>query len=107
MRMTFGKYKHVDLERVPHDYLLWVLDNIEDISPTLRRAIETSLGIGSQKPTGRQLTTVDARGLVKSWYRHASTKYHPDHGGSNAAQIVVNDCYESLMKGLERLEAAS
>ena len=103
VRKPFGKYKGVALEQIRPDYLIWVLDNVDDLSPTLRRAIEDVLELRSLKPTP-QLATSDARGLIKSWYRHASTKYHPDHGGSHEKQIVVNGCYETLIRGIEHVE---
>lgn len=41
MKMPFGKHRGEDLEDIPDDYLVWILDNLDDLSPTLRRAIET------------------------------------------------------------------
>ena len=38
--------------------------------------------------------------VVKGWYRELSMKYHPDRGGSNDAQAIVNDAYERLVKAL-------
>ncbi len=102
--MTFGKYKNVPVEDIPHDYLVWVMENIHDLNPWLRQAIVNVLATRPAEPAGTQIATVDARGLVKSWYRHASRKYHPDHGGSHMAEIVVNDCYETLLKGIEQME---
>jgi hypothetical protein len=39
--------------------------------------------------------------VLKTWYRGACRRFHPDHGGSNAQQIVVNDCHDALLKHIE------
>jgi hypothetical protein len=41
------------------------------------------------------------REAVKTWYRRASLKCQPDHGGNTDTQIIVNDCYESLVRAIE------
>jgi hypothetical protein len=100
-RMPFGKHRGQRLEDVPHDYLRWCLANLENIDFRLRLAMQRALGWHGGRPgpaAGGDVRPVVARveeGL-KAWYRRASLKYHPDRGGSNAAQIIVNDCYESL-----------
>jgi hypothetical protein len=38
--LGFGKYKGRPLKDIPIDYLLWVLENFEDLWPSTRRAIE-------------------------------------------------------------------
>ena len=45
MRMTFGKYAGIPLSDVPEGYLVWVLDNLDKLSPTLRSAIRIRLGL--------------------------------------------------------------
>lgn len=47
---------------------------------------------------------LEIRRLVKTWYRGMSQKFHPDMGGSEAAQIAANECYGSLMQTLETWE---
>ncbi len=100
MIMPFGKHKGKRLDEVPPNYLLWALDNMDRLSPTLRSAMEDVLEVRAHPP----VDTVSAVcGAIKTWYRHASRKYHPDHGGSNEKQIVVNDCYESLVESIKSL----
>jgi uncharacterized protein (DUF3820 family) len=45
MKMPFGKYKGEDLEDVPTGYLLWLLENGENLSSALIEEIENQIGI--------------------------------------------------------------
>jgi hypothetical protein len=99
--MPFGKHKGERLEDIPPDYLEWCLENLEDIDFTLRQAMLRALGRPRPAPgpsAGGEIRPALARleERLKAWYRRASLKYHPDRGGSNEAQIIVNDCYESV-----------
>lgn len=42
-KLMFGKHKGKKLEEIPVDYLLWVLDNFDDLNTHQREAIETFL----------------------------------------------------------------
>jgi hypothetical protein len=97
MKMSFGKFKGESIEDIPHDYLAWCLEHIRDLNPYLRRAMLEELGLSEPASAG-DIRPVVAKleGGLKSWYRRMSLKHHPDHGGSNQAQIIINDCYESL-----------
>jgi hypothetical protein len=108
MNMPFGKYKGEDLEDIPRHYLEWCLKNIQDLRQPLRGAIEDVLEY-SERPRANKTEIVrcQVQETLAAWYRRASRKYHPDHGGSNEKQIVVNDCYESLTKAIETLEVTA
>lgn len=41
------------------------------------------------------------RRVVKQWFAAMSRKFHPDMGGSAAHQVVVNLCYQDLIRRLE------
>jgi hypothetical protein len=102
--MPFGKHKGQDLRDIPQDYLCWILDNIQDLRPTLRAEITRVLDLtpAQSAPTP---PTSRFRDVVRSWYRHASMRHHPDHHkGSNERQLVVNECYEALMKDIDQLD---
>jgi hypothetical protein len=105
MRMPFGKHKGERVEDTPTDYLEWALANVADLDPRLRRAILAELGRNQPQPAPQQASATTVPVLprakveegLKAWYRQATMKYHPDHrGGSNEAQRIVNECYESL-----------
>ena len=91
MRMPFGKYKGRELRDVPDSYLLWLLDNCEDISPTLREAIERHLDGGN-----RNLPVEKA--LVDQWYGRLAREFHPDCGGSHDAMKAVNRAKDLLVE---------
>jgi Putative quorum-sensing-regulated virulence factor len=106
--MPFGKHRGVRLELVPPDYLLWCLDNVEKLSPTLRHAIRERLGLTvSARIVAPEAVRGQVKDTVKSWYRHASRKHHPDHGGSSERMLVVNDAYESLVEAIDDMEITS
>jgi uncharacterized protein (DUF3820 family) len=84
MRMTFGGYKGRDVANVPEDYIVWALDNVATLSPTLRREMEFAIGI--DRFGSRQVSSE----IVGQWYRKMSVRFHPDHGGSHQAMVAVN-----------------
>jgi hypothetical protein len=38
------------------------------------------------------------RGMVKAWFSRMSRRFHPDHGGSVAAQSAINQGYQGLLE---------
>lgn len=125
VKMPFGKYKGGDLEDIPDDYLLWVLDNCELRSPTLRRAIHERLGLDwepddEEEPTvgwgrtaappppppssGAPVAAIRAAVLdaVKQWHRRAALTHHPDRGGSVATMQAINAAADDLAAEITR-----
>jgi hypothetical protein len=105
--MPFGKYKGELLEHVPDDYLRWVLDNLTDLGFGLRRAIEVRLGIRPD-PTKATSTGVPdilprIRSDIDTCYRRMCRRFHPDHGGTNDQQIVVNECFDAIRKAIREV----
>ena len=110
MEMPWGKYRGEDLEDIPDDYLTWVLDNCERISPTLRRAIEIRLGLARDPPrpppsssphpsSGGNATARDTLDrVIRAWHRMMTMKYHPDRGGKVDHMQLVNEGAELLRK---------
>lgn len=91
MEMPFGKYRGYELESLPFDYLTWLWENIQLREP-LRTAISGALGLC-------EVVSGDLnRETVKRVYRNLALKYHPDHGGNNAAMIAITEFYERLME---------
>jgi hypothetical protein len=98
MTMPFGKFKGQAVGDLPPDYLEWCLANVKDLNPWLRSAMSEAIAaakFGERVDSAPPVVARVEQGL-KGWYRRMSLKYHPDRGGSNEAQVVVNDCYESL-----------
>lgn len=94
MRMPFGKHRGVPIDQVPESYLVWCLDTIEDLSPTLRREIEVVLGI-QERPQPRAALVVST---VNTWYRRMAQQFHPDLGGSHEGMKAVNAGRELLLE---------
>jgi hypothetical protein len=101
--MPFGKYKGMPLGEIPRDYLSWCVSTVHDLDFALEEAMYWELrrrppGDPGIPSSGREIQPVVAKleDRLKSWYRQTTLKYHPDRGGSNEIQAVVNDCYESL-----------
>ena len=92
MRMPFGKHVGKELDDIPDAYLLWILDNIEELSETLREAIEERLGL--IQPEAGAISAEAASQLIRAWHRQMTMKYHPDRGGSHEAMIAINDGVE-------------
>lgn len=43
MQMPFGKHAGEEIANVPRPYLSWALENMDDMKPELRAAIESTL----------------------------------------------------------------
>ena len=86
MRMPFGKYRGEPLEDIPQRYLLWVLDNCHDLSPTLRRTIEDVLDIQNEiRPRGVPALPMV---VIDPWYRQLAREFHPDARGGPLGMVA-------------------
>ena len=81
----------------------------QPIEPDLQSSIDANKTIlaavlrcsnGPQPVSGgaRLIQGAELRMLAKAWYGQMSRRYHPDTGGSQAAQVAVNDCYQTLIE---------
>lgn len=102
MHMPFGKYRGVEIEEIDRGYLVWVLDNVERLSPALVWAIEEQLERQTTAPTAPrfsiQRTDLDAK--LRGWHRELALRYHPDRKGSTEVMAAINDAYDRLRKVL-------
>lgn len=94
MKMPFGRYKNRQLSRIPDGYLVWILDNCVDLSPTLRTAIHERLG---RETAGRRAMAVPDMSAIRIWYRELAFDFHPDRGGSDEALKALNEAYLRLL----------
>lgn len=51
--------------------------------------------------TAAQKAVDEFKMILKSKYRKAALKYHPDHGGSKEDFQVINKMYQSMMKSVK------
>lgn len=107
MKMPFGKHKGTDLEDVPEDYLMWVLDRCDAAGPTLKQAIRQILGLEPEQeqarpppPPGVPLGRVRAMVMeaVKKWHRTQATRNHPDRGGNVQVMQAINAVADELTR---------
>lgn len=95
MKMPFGKHRGGQVEDIPHDYLLWVLDNVKKLSPTLRSEIYCVLEITGRRGPAKTSLSTDVAG---EWYRRMAREFHPDARGSHEAMVAVNRGREVLLE---------
>ena len=130
-RMPFGKYKDKPINEIDPHYLEWVLANCQQISPDLKRAICTQLGLEvKDDPKDREIAELHAsiqelrqRMLVSrleaydqgyedgksggqaNCIRDKVREWHrslaQEYQGSTEAMTAVNDAYDRLRKALE------
>jgi hypothetical protein len=105
MRMPFGKFRGWPLDQVPDGYLLWVLDNCKNASPTLQEAIRMRLGANPRRGSAPALLNWEQ--VLTVWYRRLCLDFHPDRGGSTVAMQVINVAYTRLRQLLERARQES
>jgi len=108
MRIDFGKHAGEDLEDIPSSYLGWVLKNVTDLNPWLRRGIEAELnrrvgehaGPSTRQASGNVIALVDLRGIIGRWFSDLSRRHHPDRGGNHERMLALNDAHEELKRCL-------
>jgi hypothetical protein len=88
--MPFGKFKGENVSDIEDGYLAWCLDNVVDLAPTLRKAMEQQLGLC--QPPGPSFELI-----VGGWYRQMAKRFHPDSGGTHAQMIAVNAGRDLMM----------
>ena len=99
MIMPFGKHRGKQVSTIPKNYLMWVVDNCHDISPTLRFELERQLEL--RLLSGRATPSVTFAKLSPDWYRQLAKEFHPDKRGSHDAMIAVNRAKELLTEMAE------
>ena len=110
LTMPFGKHRGMPLNRVPPDYLVWVLDNVDLTNrPTLEEEIRIQLGLESayRRPGPGPEPGVNGKALelepvLKTWLRSLAMDFHPDRrGGSHEAMTAINEAHDRLRKLLK------
>lgn len=96
MILHFGKHRGKQIQDIPPAYLYWLLDNVQDLSPTLRRGIEQQLGIGFTTTTAPPPAIITE--IVDPWYRRLSLIHHPDRGGSHERMLAINSARDLLVE---------
>jgi Putative quorum-sensing-regulated virulence factor len=100
IRMPFGKHRGEHISDIPTSYLAWLLEEVSGLRAGLREAVEAELadrlGLEAEvryvevpaRPPAALLPAV--RDIVRSGYRQASLRAHPDLGGQTVAMQHLN-----------------
>ena len=80
----------MSLEDINEDYLQWVLENCNAISPRLRAEISQLLI--------PETDTHLAEDIVNVWYRRMAMEFHPDRQGCIEAMKAINRAREVLLE---------
>lgn len=91
MKMPFGKYKGLDLEEIPLEYIDWLI-NLDNLHGQLKEEVEHIY----KTYCDPSFKGVISASKIKSVYREMAFKHHPDRGGSTDSMRVVIDFYERL-----------
>src|SRR5690606_22478203 len=90
--MPFGKHRGQPINRVPDDYLEWLL-TIE-LKPWLRSEVSTELRrreCRSRSVAPAPTTSGGVNDVLDTWFRRLSRTWHPDAGGTKEAMQALND----------------
>jgi len=93
--VKFGKFKGLDLQQVPDDYLTWIIE-------TQKQTLDEY-----QSEQRRRLALQEARlswaeRLVQAGFRALAMQYHPDRGGNSESMQQVIAAQERLKDLLNR-----
>lgn len=102
MKMPFGKYRGVNLEEIPQDYLLWTYENINFRSKTLKCEIESILNISSHEDDSKGKEDSISAAEIETWLSRMARRYHPDRGGTNEQMQAVMEGYHLLKEILKQ-----
>lgn len=96
MKMPFGKYRGCSVSVIQESYLRWLQKEC-DLYGDLYYAVEDALQYGPNTDFASPAATqVVDEGLLKQVYRRMAQKWHPDHGGDEAAMKAINDFYRAM-----------
>jgi hypothetical protein len=101
VKMSFGRFKGLDLDELPDDYLAWLMA-LDDLREPLKTAIEREWAARLRSDTaGCTLGITDevvvlAEAIITAGYRELAKRHHPDHGGGAGKMALVNEAVSAL-----------
>jgi hypothetical protein len=102
--MPFGKYRGIEVDALPEQYLTWLWENC-DLREPLYSAVQEALGLEEEEdetPASGYTLPAEVRAMAKeivtTGYRQLALKMHPDKGGRHAEMVRLNRAKEWLDK---------
>ncbi len=120
--MPFGEHRGDPLDSIDTGYLRWWLKKMDSdgLRAEYREAVVAILQARGDRPpaprppprpevgiaSAKLIWAAEIRSMAKAWFSQMTLKYHPDRGGSNEQQMVVLECYRSMMDELKKWESS-
>ena len=94
--MPFGKHKGTSIEKIPLDYIEWLLSQ-GSVDGWLRRELEESRDLHLNLRWS-EISGNNSVQRIRKVFLECSKKWHPDKGGSVDAMQALNEFNEKLLK---------
>lgn len=95
MKLTFGKYNGWDLERVPDEY-------IEYMITTSKRTIQMFETERDRRVISAEAKLPMMERIIQAGYRQLAVQNHPDKGGNTTTMQEINAAHEKLKSMVSR-----
>lgn len=79
-----------------------LLNGLKEVAKAKEKAVKAEKTLESKQAVAG--LSEGLRRAIRGWYSTMARRYHPDHGGSEVQQVVVNACYQELVKTLDAWE---
>jgi hypothetical protein len=108
MELPWGKYRGDDVEDVPTSYLVWLLENAENLRPALREAICAEVAERLDLDVAARVVIVlemvpapllkTAEELIEAGKRVLALRRHPDVGGTHEGMLELQNAVAALRR---------
>jgi hypothetical protein len=102
VKMPFGKYRGIEVDSLPEQYLEWLWQNIDLREPLYSAVRDALFHHEDETPAGGSTLPAEVKVLAKELitvgYRMLALKHHPDRGGRHVEMVRLNRAKEWLEK---------
>jgi len=101
VEIWFGKYRGWQLEKIPADYLSWLVDNVERESIRMIAREELNRRLKTKYEAAQPKQKLNVRDpltwqILEAGYRALAKKFHPDAGGDLGMMQKLNSHWDKL-----------